>query len=93
MNLAEILSSIQSSLAHAIEVSNAAITIGFLPTIQGDRTGLTQLFLNLLTNAIKFCGDTPPKIDVTALRHNNTWYLMVMDNGIGIDPAFHELIF
>ena len=45
VNLAEILSSIQSSLAHAIEVSNAEITIGFLPTIQGDPTGLTQLFL------------------------------------------------
>jgi signal transduction histidine kinase len=54
-----------------------------LPSFVFERVQLKQLFQNLITNAAKFMGDQPsPKIDI-----------YVKDNGIGIDPAYHDKVF
>jgi PAS domain S-box-containing protein len=73
--------------------TGAAVNAGPLPTVQGDPTQLFQLFQNLISNAIKFAADEPPRVEITATRENGSWLFMVKDNGIGIDPAYAERIF
>jgi chemotaxis family two-component system sensor kinase Cph1 len=65
-----------------------------LPTINGDRTQLIQLFQNLIGNAIKFRRqDEPPRIHVGVQRKQTEWEFSIRDNGIGIDPQYYQRIF
>lgn len=65
-----------------------------LPEFRFERLQLTQLFQNLITNAAKFMGDQPsPRIDVGGSDLGEWVEFFVKDNGIGIDPAYHEKIF
>jgi PAS domain S-box-containing protein len=77
----------------AIEESGASIHAGPLPTVRGDRVQLAQLFQNLIGNAIKYRGVDLPDIRVSAVQNAGEWVLSVCDNGLGIDPAYHERIF
>jgi len=43
------------------------------------------VFQNLVGNAVKFRGDEPPRVEVSALQGSHEWILTVRDNGIGID--------
>jgi signal transduction histidine kinase len=55
---------------------------------------LAQLFQNLIGNATKFMGDQPhPKIEIGGRESGGGVEFYVKDNGIGIDPAYHEKIF
>jgi PAS domain S-box-containing protein len=81
------------NLAVAIEESSAQVTRGPLPTIHADRAQLVRLFQNLIGNAIKYRGAEPPRIHVSAEEVEGEWTFRVRDNGIGIDPAYHERIF
>jgi PAS domain S-box-containing protein len=80
-------------LGKSIDESGANIVIGDLPTVICDRSQLRQLFQNLIANAVKFKGDITPRVEVTAQRSGTNWEFCVADNGIGIDPQFHERIF
>lgn len=82
-----------ANLKVAIEERGASITADALPEVWGDETQLTQLFQNLIGNAIKFCGDKPPEVKVGAVRQGNAWLFSVTDNGIGIEAEYHERIF
>ena len=68
-----------------------------LPKVQGDTVQLTQLFQNLLGNAIKFRGARPPVIDISCLPSaqdpQHFWTLAFKDNGIGIESQYFERIF
>jgi hypothetical protein len=64
-----------------------------LPTVLGDDVQLSQLFQNLLVNAIKFRTEAPPRIHLSAERNGNVWTFSVRDNGIGIAPEYAERIF
>jgi light-regulated signal transduction histidine kinase (bacteriophytochrome) len=76
-----------------IRDANAAIEVGPLPTIEGDKVQMGQVMTNLLNNAIKFRGKDPPVIKVTAARSADRWTIAVSDNGIGIDPLYQVRIF
>lgn len=76
-----------------IEEHKAEITNGELPVVRADATQLTQLFQNLISNAIKFHGEQAPKIHIEARRDGGHWLFSLQDNGIGIDPAFTDKIF
>lgn len=82
-----------ASLELAIEESGAEVVREHLPTVRADQTLLTQVFQNLLANAIKFRGDCRPEIRVRAGREDRAWRFSIRDNGIGIDPAFTDRIF
>ncbi len=88
-----VLRSALSNLSASIADSAAEITHGELPTVPGDDTQLVQLFQNLVGNAIKFRGEETPRIHVDARREKDHWLFSVRDNGIGIDPEFHDRIF
>ncbi len=65
-----------------------------LPTVMGDRTLLTQIFTNLLDNALTYHRtDVPPQVSVTSQTDVNTATICVRDNGIGIPPEYFEKIF
>jgi light-regulated signal transduction histidine kinase (bacteriophytochrome) len=82
-----------ANLRSSIEETAAEITCGDLPVIQADEGQLAQLFQNLVGNAIKFRGQSPPKIRVEARQQDDGWLFSVGDNGIGIAPEFGERIF
>ena len=68
--------------------------VDILPTIWCDRERVSQVFENLLVNAIKYMGDTEnPKIEI-GYEDNETFHqFYVRDNGVGIDAKYHEKVF
>ncbi len=87
------LASAMSNLQLAIENVRARITFDPLPTVLMDPTQLVQLLQNLIGNALKYRSAEPPRIHLSAQRAGEEWIVSVKDNGIGIDPKFHEHIF
>lgn len=75
-----------------LEERRARIERAPLPRALGDRTLLTQLYHNLIGNALKFC-DRAPVLSLTCERGAEGAVLGVRDNGIGLDPRFAEQIF
>jgi PAS domain S-box-containing protein len=94
-----ILDQALANLQVAIEESGAVVTHDPLPTVMADGTQLVQLFQNLIGNAVKFRGEQPPRIHISAQKTSEVsktsevWAFSVRDNGIGIDPEYHERIF
>lgn len=74
----------------AVEEVGAEITVGRLPIVNANPSQITQLFTNLLGNAIKFHGR---HIDITATPEGSDWLFRVRDDGIGVAKANHERIF
>jgi len=67
---------------------------GELPEIYGDRNRLVQVIQNLVDNAAKFMGDQPePCIEIGTRKEGGQQVFFVKDNGIGINPSYHERIF
>ena len=88
-----VLDRVLKSLKIAIEDNGAVIAREPLPAVSGDSIQLSQLFQNLLTNAIKFHGEKPPLVQISAKKNGSTWKLSVRDNGIGISPDHADRIF
>jgi len=82
-----------ANLKTLVDETGATIIQGKLPQVMVDETQLTQLFQNLVGNALKFRGQTPPRVLVEAERQGNEWRFTVEDNGIGIEPQYYERIF
>src|SRR3954468_9818658 len=79
-------------LAGPIAQCGADVTVEDLPVILGDARKLRQVFLNLVSNALKFAEDLPV-VRVSAEVQGSTAIFAVTDNGIGMDPAQAERIF
>ena len=82
-----------ANLTVAIEESKAEVTRDSLPPVIGDEVQLTQLFQNLIGNAVKFRGEAAPKVHVGVQRKGNEWEFTVRDNGIGIAEQDFQRIF
>jgi PAS domain S-box-containing protein len=81
------------NLSAAIGESRAIITNDDLPTVRADATQLTQLFQNLIGNALKFRGVAIPCIRIAVRDEGPEWCFSVQDNGIGIAPQYAEQVF
>jgi signal transduction histidine kinase len=64
-----------------------------LPTVRADRDRLTQVIVNLLSNAAKFCEHPHGKVTITAVAEPSFLRVSVADNGAGIRPENQSLIF
>ncbi len=87
---------LQRSLANlkvAIEESGAIITNDALPVVVADPTQVTQLFQNLISNAVKYRSEDPPRVHISAKRNGREWTFCVRDNGMGIAPENTGRIF
>ena len=88
-----ILEKALDNLASAIAESHALVTSDALPVVSMPETHLLQIFQNLIGNALKYAGDSPPRIHVgVTVRHEDV-LLFVRDNGVGIAPQFHNRVF
>jgi PAS domain S-box-containing protein len=76
-----------------IIAARATVEIAEMPEVIGDKVQLTQLFQNLISNALKYHSDQPPVIRIGAKENPTHWLFSVSDNGIGIDPQFFDKIF
>lgn len=88
-----VLKDVRDDLRLRIEETDATITADELPTVTADADQLAKVFQNLLSNALIYSGDEAPQIHVSAERTGDMWRFSVADEGIGIDPEFHERIF
>ena len=88
-----VLSDALANLKPAIEESGAVITHEPLPIVRGDEVQLIQLFQNLIGNAVKFHGQEPLQVHISAKLKDGDWVFAVRDNGIGIAPEQQERIF
>ncbi|NEQ67582.1 MAG: response regulator [Symploca sp. SIO2D2] len=81
------------NLYQAIEKSQAIINHDPLPTIRADRVQLVTLFQNILSNAIKYCREEVPQVNVSVRQTDTEYLFTIQDNGIGIEPENLETIF
>lgn len=89
----EVLERALTNLKLTIEDNGATISHDPLPTVTADASQMVQLLQNLIGNAIKFKGQSPPRVHLSAQVESGEWVFCVQDNGIGIDPQFAERIF
>jgi light-regulated signal transduction histidine kinase (bacteriophytochrome) len=82
------------SLAGAIRESDTQISVGEMPVVRMHESHLSQIFQNLIGNAIKYRKENERLlIQVSARRADAWWIFNVADNGIGVPPAYKEAIF
>lgn len=89
----EIVEQAIANLKLAIEENHAIVTSDPLPLIMADRTQMTQLFQNLISNAVKFRRAETPRIHISAELQPEKWLFRVQDNGIGIEEQYVDRIF
>ena len=82
-----------NDLKVTIEENGALVTHDPLPTVMADSPQLEQLFQNLIGNAIKFRGNEPPHVHISASRNGKGWIFSIRDNGIGFAPEYSERVF
>ncbi|MGD0606269.1 MAG: ATP-binding protein [Streptosporangiaceae bacterium] len=87
------LAQARANLATAMEESAATIESGHLPLVLGELPLLTAVFQNLLSNALKFGGEEPPRVQITVRPDGDFWLFSFTDHGIGIEPEYADRIF
>lgn len=90
ISLEEPLKIALANLQHHIETAGAQVTFDPLPAVNTDRTQMVMVFQNLIGNAIKYHGNTPPEIHVSAIESDGYWQIAVSDKGEGF-PQEHAL--
>ena len=92
---ADVLARILAELEPETAAAGAKVTVGPLPRVRAELSQLVRLFQCLLGNALKYRSvERPARLSVTAERvEPDLWRFAVADNGIGIDPAYHDKIF
>jgi signal transduction histidine kinase len=93
VNSVEILQEALANLTLTIQESEAKITCGPLPPVYGDRIQLSQVFQNLISNAVKYRSTEPVKIHLEAEKKNNECLFSIRDNGSGIEVEHASTIF
>ncbi|CAN5300382.1 hypothetical protein BH11CYA1_BH11CYA1_22480 [soil metagenome] len=82
------------ALTATIEESHTEVLVGKnAPIIRGDAMQLSLVFQNLISNAIKFRGSEPVKIEIKFAQSAIGWKVSVVDNGIGMSMEYAERIF
>jgi signal transduction histidine kinase len=92
-DLDSVLDDALSNLSIRLRETNAEVVRDPLPEVLADSGQLTQLFQNLIGNALKFVADGHPHVRVAATSDDGLVRISVSDNGIGIDPRFEKRIF
>ena len=93
ISLEELINTSIRNLEVTIKENQATVNVGNLPTLMVNPTEMTQVFQNLISNGIKFCGKQQPLIEIGAVSDEDNWQIFVKDNGSGIDSKYHQKIF
>ena len=93
VSFGEILEEAEISLQAAIREAGARVEHGALPALIVDRVQFSQVFQNLISNAIKYRRDETPRIRVNARRGATDWIFSIEDNSRGFEQQYSERIF
>ncbi len=93
VGLEDALDDALANLDTLVSETGATVDSDPLPTIAGHRALLAAVFQNLISNAIKFRSNEPPRIHIGCCRTEESWLLDLIDNGIGIESRFAERVF
>jgi PAS domain S-box-containing protein len=93
IDCSEILKTVTININDIIQENKVNITVGKLPRVLSNTLQMTQLFQNLIANAIKFNTAKSPEIHISAEELEKEWLFSIQDNGIGIDKKYSEKIF
>ena len=93
IDLNTVFDDIRQNLKAAIDESAAVVTRDRLPELHASRAHCQALLQNLIANAIKYRSERPPRIHVSTRLVQGELRFTVSDNGIGIDPEYHQQIF
>jgi len=94
VDLNSLVNDIIKDLDLTIKEKKAVVESNTLPSIEGNKLRLRQLFLNLISNALKYTKkEVPPHIQITGSSVNHHVSITVKDNGIGFDEQYKEKIF
>lgn len=93
LSVGEVVQRALDNLRFAIEEKRAEVAVDRMPELDADPVQLTQLFQNLIGNALKFSGPGPLRIGIAAAKTEGKWEFVVRDNGLDIDPKDFERIF
>ena len=88
-----VLEAVIATFQQIIKKTNITLTYNPLPVIIADEPQMIQLMQNLISNAIKFRNEEPPRIHVSGEVKADKWIFSVSDNGIGMDSKFFDRIF
>jgi len=90
----QIVDDVLQDLDHIITKTKPTIKIGPLPILNCNKTGMRQVFQNLIGNALKFKKpNEDTKIEISVRNNGSKHFFCVADNGIGIEPMYKERIF
>jgi light-regulated signal transduction histidine kinase (bacteriophytochrome) len=95
VNLNQLVKTVIHDLRLDLQGKTISWTIGSLPDVPGDPAMLRQVFMNLLTNAVKFTATRPkPRIEIGATRDSpGEVTVFVRDNGVGFDMQYVNKLF
>lgn len=93
VDCSEIIKRVLTDISVRVAENNATVIFNDLPVIRANPVLISQLFQNLITNAIKFRSEDNPKIIISCEIGKSEWVFSVKDNGIGIDPEYFDRIF
>ena len=93
VDTSEIMRDTIRSLDFLIRNSSATIDADPLPMVYISPVHLSQLFQNLITNAIKYRGESRPAIHISSKQRQHETEFIVADNGIGIESRYRDHIF
>ncbi len=94
VDINEVIEVIQSLLNKTISEQKATIQVESLPVIKTNQRLISQVFLNLITNALKYSKPgVPPVVKIGQVFNEEYWHFYVSDNGIGIEEEYFEKIF
>ena len=93
VRLGDLMAQVSDDLRASLDEAGATLEVGELPEVRCDPRQLSRVLQNLVGNAVKFRGDAPPHVEVTAKRRGEEWVVTVRDNGVGVDPHKSTKIF
>ena len=93
VDCSEILKIVLNNINDIVQENKVKIVVDKLPQLKSNSLQMTQLFQNLISNAIKFHSHNEPQIHISVKEQKNEWLFSIKDNGIGIDKKYEEKIF
>jgi signal transduction histidine kinase len=93
VNVADVINEIKKMFQEDLNEPTSGIFFDQLPVITANRMLVSQLFQNLIGNAIKYRSEAPPQIYIAATKNATHWIFSIKDNGLGIDSKYFEKIF
>lgn len=93
LSMNEIVDAAKGDLETRIQKSKATISVDKLPTVLGIASQIKQVWVHLISNALKYNKSGSPKVNISVAQNNDLWVFSISDNGIGIEAKDTDRIF